>query len=89
MGINGYDQSIGDLNQLEKKGWVDYRVFPMACNVQIVFYRKSAGDPDVLLKVLLNEDEATLPLKAVQGPYYRWSDFRDYYLKKLDSFVEE
>lgn len=89
MGINGYDQSIGDLNQLEKKGWVDYRVFPMACNVQIVFYRKSADDPDVFLKVLLNEDEATLPLKAVQGPYYRWSDFRDYYLKKLDSFVEE
>ena len=89
MGINGYDQSIGDLNQLEKKGWVDYRVFAMACNVQIVFYRKSADDPDVLVKVLLNEDEATLPLKAVQGPYYRWSDVRDYYLKKLDSFSGE
>ena len=41
--------------------------------------------PDVLiaLVVLLNEVEATLPLQPVSGPYYRWSDFREYYLKKL------
>lgn len=86
MGLNGYDKSIRDLNYLEKRGWVDYRVFPMAANVQIVFYRKSPGDSDVLLKVLLNENEATLPLPGNQAPYYRWSDFKEYYTKLLDSF---
>lgn len=86
MGLNGYGKSIRDLNYLEKRGWVDYRVFPMAANVQIVFYRKSPGDSDVLLKVLLNENEATLPLPSNQAPYYRWSDFKEYYTKLLDSF---
>lgn len=88
LGINGYDQSIADLEQLEKKGWVNYRVYPMACNVQLVFYRGSFGDNDVLFKVLLNENEATLPLKTDCAPYYHWADFRDYYLKKLDSYQE-
>ena len=89
MGLNGYDKSIRDLNYLEKRGWVDYRVFPMAANVQIVFYRKSPGDSDVLLKVLLNENEATLPLPGNQAPYYRWSDFKEYYTKLLDSYEED
>ena len=89
MGLNGYDKSIRDLNYLEKRGWVDYRVFPMAANVQIVFYRKSPSDSDVLLKVLLNENEATLPLPGNQAPYYRWSDFKEYYTKLLDSYEED
>ena len=83
MGLNGYDKSIDDLGQLERKGWVDYRVLPMSANIQIVFYRKEEGEGDVLLKVLLNEDEATLPFEPAQGPYYRWEDFRSYYLTKL------
>lgn len=89
LGVNGYDAPIDDLDKLEKRGWVDYRVFPMACNLQIVFYRRSATDKEVLLKVLLNENEATLPLPSDLAPYYRWSDFRDYYLKKLSTYVEE
>lgn len=60
----------------------------MAANIQFVFYRKNLKDKDVLVKVLLNEDEATLPLETDCAPYYHWSDFRDYYLKKLDSFKE-
>lgn len=89
MGVNGYDQVINDLDKLEKRGWVDYRVFPMGGNIQLVFYRKSADDNNVLLKVLLNENEATLPLPDDLAPYYRWSDFRDYYLKKLDAYEAE
>jgi hypothetical protein len=58
----------------------------MAGNVQFIFYRKSPADRDPLFKVLLNENEATLPLPTQQAPYYRWSDFRSYYLKKLDAY---
>lgn len=88
MDVNGYGQSIDDLDQLEQKGWVNYRIFPMSANLQLVFYRRNVADKDVLVKVLLNESEATLPLKSDFAPYYRWSEVRDYWLKKLDSFKE-
>ena len=60
----------------------------MAANIQFVFYRKDLQDKDVLVKVLLNENEATLPIATDCAPYYHWNDFRDFYLKKLDSYKE-
>ena len=39
--------------------------------------------------VVLNEKEATLPVKTDQYPYYKWEDVRAYYLKKLDDFEKE
>jgi hypothetical protein len=83
MGLNGYDAEVKDFNDLEKKEWVNYRIFPMACNVQLVFYRSSRLDEDILVKVLLNENEATLPVKSDIAPYYRWKDVRAYFLDKL------
>lgn len=82
MGINGYDYKTDDLGSLEQKGWLASKVSPMAGNIQIVFYRKNKKDGNPLVKVLLNEKEAKLPLPSDLAPYYRWSDFRDYYLKK-------
>ena len=75
-----------DLEQLEQQGWYNYRIFPMACNVQLIFYKQKEGKGNILIKALLNENETSLPLKAFSGPYYRWSDFREYFLKKLDSY---
>ena len=86
LDINGFGFVTDDLEQLESNGWLNYRAFPMAANVQFIFYRKSSKDRDPLFKVLLNENEARLPLPDKQAPYYRWSDFRDYYLKKLDAY---
>lgn len=86
MGVNGFDQPIEDLNQLEQCGWVGYRVFPMACNLQLVFYRKNPSDEDVLFKVLLNENEATLPIETDVAPYYHWRDARAFFLRRLDSY---
>ena len=89
LGINNYDKTVTDPEQLERHGWVDYRVIPMAGNIQFVFYRKNPADNDVVFKVLLNESEATLPLKTDMPPYYRWSDFRDYYLQRINSYEKE
>lgn len=50
----------------------------MGASLQLVFFRNDAGD--ILVKALVNEAEATLPLPAVSGPYYRWSDFKAHYL---------
>ena len=64
--------------------WRNYRIFPMACNVQLVFYRPKKGKQgDVLVKALLNERETTMPVATDQWPYYRWSDVRQYYLDKI------
>ena len=38
------------------------------------------------MKVLLNEDEATLPVGTDQAPYYHWKDVRSYYMKQLDDY---
>lgn len=89
LDLNGYGQQIADLEQVARKGWCSYKIFPMAANVQFVFYRRHKDDQDVVFKVLLNEDEATLPLKTDMAPYYHWSDFRNCYLRLLDAYVEK
>ena len=67
--------------------WRNYKIFPMACNIQLVFYRpKKDKSGDILVKALLNEREATLPVQPVDGPYYRWQDLRQYYLDKIAEF---
>ena len=82
MGINGADYQTTDLETLDRH-WQSYKIFPMACNLQMVYYRPDNGEGDILVKVLLNEREATLPVKTDCAPYYRWNDVRDYYMDKL------
>ncbi len=84
--LNDCGKEISDLERLDDENWLCYKIFPMACNIQMIFYRSLQAGGEILIKVLLNENEARLPLKAVDGPYYRWSDFRDYFLNKLDKF---
>lgn len=86
MDINGFGFQTMDLEEVERHGWQAYKVFPMAANLQLVFYRENADDPDVLVQVLLNEQEARLPIETDVAPYYHWSDFRRYYLQKLDDY---
>lgn len=87
LDLNGYGSIVTDkLETVDRKGWANYKIFPMGANIQFIFYRKDEQDKDVLVKVLLNENEATLPLKSQIAPYYRWSDVRDFYLKKLDDY---
>ena len=87
LNLNGYGETIDNLEDLDKKGWYNYNIYPMGCNLQFVFYKPSQGsltDADILVKVLLNEDEATLPVKTDCAPYYHWKDVRAYYLDKLN-----
>ena len=86
IGINGYDFSTDNLDELEDKGWWCSSVFPMGCNLQFIFYRSDLRDSDVLFKVLLNEAEATLPIPTDCAPYYHWNDFRQYCMEKLSHY---
>ncbi len=81
MGLNGADFRTTDLENLDKY-WQSYKIFPMAVNIQFVYFRK-AGSDDVLMLPLLNEREATLPVETDVAPYYHWIDVRDYFIDKL------
>ena len=86
LDLDGLGKQIDDLDQLDDENWCDYQIFPMACNIQFVFYRKNKADNDILFKVLRNEKEATLPIKTDRAPYYHWSDFKNYFLNKIDEY---
>lgn len=85
MEINDIGAPVENIEELSAK-WRNYRIFPMATNIQLIFYRKDIHDEDVLVKALLCEEEATLPVKTDCAPYYHWKDVREYYLKKIDNF---
>ena len=80
--------SISNLDKLDDV-WRNYRIFPMACNIQLIFYRRDQGNGDVLVKALLNERECRLPVASEQHPYYRWADLRQYYLEKLSRYEQQ
>lgn len=66
--------SFRDPNLKEK--WADFRITPMASNLQFIFYRNKAGE--VIVKMLHNEKECRLPIESDIAPYYRWDDLRKY-----------
>ena len=72
---------INNVNDIESQ-WQNYKIFPMASNIQWIFFRKKGSD-DILVKALLNEKEMTLPVKSDVAPYYHWSDLEAYYKAKL------
>ena len=76
MGINGADIDPEDPYEVKNcyQNWKTCK----ASNIQLVFYRGKKGS-DILLKCLLNGEEATLPVPTDQAPYYKWSDFRQFY----------
>ena len=86
MELNDYGLKTADLNLLEKVGWANYRIAPFGSSVQVVYYRKDKTDEDILIKVLLNGEEARLPLQTDHAPYYHWRDVKRYYLRKLYAY---
>ncbi len=95
MELDSCGRKVSDLDHLEDQ-WVNYRIYPMGCNVQMIFYCPAKSNKpgkrsaeDILVKVLLNEKEASLPITTKQFPYYKWTELREYYIGKLDSFEKK
>ncbi len=84
MEVDDLGKEFASIEEAEAAGLRSYDLIPMAGNIQLVFYRNAEGD--VLVKCLLNEREVRLPATPVSGPYYRWSDLRDYYLEKANRY---
>ena len=60
------------------KNWWRSDKIPMASNLQLVFYR-SSRTPEILVKVLYNGCESSLPIPQVAPSFYSWAAFKDYY----------
>ena len=66
------------------KVWSDFKIVPMAGNIQIIFYKKDKGaDDDILVKFLLNEEEAKIPVEPYSFPFYKWSEVKRFLQTKL------
>ena len=73
--ITGHEQWVkfDEVNSV----WNSSKVIGMGANFQMIFYKNKAGD--VLVKMLYNEKEVTIPaLETFSDPYYKWSDLREY-----------
>ena len=103
MEINNVDYSTDNIGNLANN-WRNFEFFPMASNIQIVFYRPviqarnsgyrlSSNDEqtgsDILVKILLNEKEVPFPIKTTSYPYYKWDDLRSYYDNKFNGFKDK
>ena len=76
MGINMPKEGVSDPNEL-KYYFQNYQI-GKAANLQFIFY-KSKKNPEVLVKCLQNGYEVQLPLDTDNYPYYKWTDFYNYY----------
>ena len=82
IGLEGYDRRL----RFEEvsDNWNPTYMMPMACNLQLVFYRGRRSD--VLVKVLFNEGESSFP-ELGPGPYYKWEDLRAYLINRLKTTI--
>lgn len=85
MELGHYGDEINNLADVAPR-WKNYEIFPMASNIQVIFYQKPGEtDPDAtLVKVLLNENEVKLPVATDTYPYYPWKELKKHYQTKLE-----
>ncbi len=87
LDVNGYGHSVENGDDIPV--WCRLQDVPMGANLHFVFYRpKRSGNP-ILFKVLLNGQEARLPLKTDNWPYYDWEAFKVHMLKPSLQIREE
>ena len=66
------------------KHFADFKITPMAGNVQIVFFRNKKNADDVIVKFMLNERETSIPVATDIAPFYHWSDVKAFYREVLE-----
>ncbi len=76
MGLDNFGADVAD--PYDVKNWWRCDKIPMATNLQLVFYR-SRRNPEILVKVLFNGREASLPIPQAAPSFYSWTAFREYY----------
>ena len=78
------DQDYSNVDKLAEE-WRAYQFITMASNIQFVFYR-SKKNPDVLVRILHNENDMTLPIESATAPFYKWEDVKNYLNARTAAF---
>ncbi len=76
MRLDNFGAVVDDPKEV-KNYWRSDKI-PMAANLQLIFYR-SKRNPDILVKVLYNGREASLPIPQAAPSFYSWTAFKEYY----------
>lgn len=82
MHLEGCDARIEKADDFYK-GWCDWKVTPMAANIQLIFFRNPKQSEKILVKILHNERETRIPVKTDIWPYYDWQDVRAYFKSQI------
>ena len=72
LGADGFEK-VPDSADGISETWYNFRA-PMAATLYLAFCRNREGR--VLVKLVVNSDEAVLPLTPVSGPWYDWEELR-------------
>ncbi len=85
IGLMRLEGGYGQESEPDKfyQAWCNFKVSPMASNVQLVFFRKEASE-DILVKFLHCEKEVSIPIKTDVAPFYHWKEVLAYYQCILD-----
>ncbi len=87
LGADDPQGRIMPYREAHKMGWYAFFQVPMATNIQMVFYRNKKGE--VLVKILYNEQEITLPgIQPVSGPYYSYPELKAHFYRLIEKASE-
>ena len=78
------DCDYTDVDKLAE-AWRSHQFITMASNMQFVFYR-SKKSSDVLVRMLHNENDVTLPIESATAPFYKWEDVKNYLNSRVATF---
>lgn len=65
------------------KVYSDFKISPMAGNIQMIFFNDKKGD--ILVKFMLNEREIAIPATTDLFPFYRWEDARQVLMQAVET----
>ncbi len=82
MRLSKSDAQVTNLDSL-RYVWRECDIIPMGGNVQLVFYRSRKSDT-VLVRIMLNEADVSLPLSCETAPYYDWKEVKKHFILQMD-----
>lgn len=76
-GFHGYENDPAEVYKV----WSNFKISPMAANMQMIFYKNKQGG--VLVKMMMNEKEVAIPVETQTFPFYKWEDVRTFFNEVL------
>lgn len=81
-----FDGFCGEESDPEKaeEAWTNFKVTPMASNLQAIFFRPVNGEGEILVKFMMNEHDVLLPIDSSIAPFYTWPQARQFLKSRAD-----